>query len=159
MQLSSETIEKIDRLIPRYPEKRSAALPLLHLVQEEKGHVSPEAVEWIAAKLGLEPINLFELVTFYPMLRENPAGRHHIKICRTLPCALSGAYQTCEAFEEALGCKRDTTSEDGSYTIEFVECHANCGRAPVVMVGEELYENVDPAKAREMAERMKKGEF
>jgi NADH-quinone oxidoreductase subunit E len=159
MQLSSETLEKIDRLIPRYPEKRSAALPLLHLVQEEKGHVSPEAVEWIAGKLDLEPINIYELLTFYPMLRDKPAGRYHIKICRTLPCALGGAYKTCRAFEEALDCKRGATTADGSVTIEFVECHADCGRAPVVMVGEDLYENVDEDKAREMAEKMKKGEF
>lgn len=159
MNLKPETLEKIDTLIPRYPEKRSAALPLLHLVQEEHGHVSKEAMEWIAAKLDLEPINILELVTFYPMLKEEPAGRYHIKICRTLSCALAGAYKTCEAFEQALGCKRDHTAKDGSVTIEFVECHADCGKGPVVMVGEALYENVDEEKARELAAQIKKGEL
>jgi hypothetical protein len=71
--------------------KRSAALPLLHLVQEDQGYISNEAVEWIAARLGLQPINVYELVTFYPMFRQKPIGRRHIKVCRTLSCAPWGA--------------------------------------------------------------------
>jgi len=86
MKLQPATLQKIDAVIPHYPMKRSAALPLLHLVQEDQGFISPEAVEWIARKLELQPINIHELVTFYPMFRQQPIGRRHIKVCRTLSC-------------------------------------------------------------------------
>jgi len=159
MNLKSETLEKIDTLVPRYPEKKSAALPLCHLVQEDQGYLSNEAIEWIADRLELEPINILELVTFYPMLRTEPAGKYHVRVCRTLPCALAGAYQTCKQFEEAFNCKVGHTSEDGLATLEFVECHADCGKAPVVMVGEEEYTNVGVEQATELAEKMKQGEL
>lgn len=144
MDLSAETLEKIDKLIPRYPQKRSATLPLLHLIQEEKGFLSKEAVEWVAAKLELQPIQVWEVVTFYPMYRREPIGKVHVKVCRTLSCALVGAYKTCEKLEEALGCKRGETSPDGKFTIEFVECIADCGKGPVVQVDDKLYEKVTP---------------
>lgn len=159
MNLKSETIEKIDKLVPRYPEKKSAALPLCHLVQEDQGYLSNEAIEWIATRLELQPINILELVTFYPMLRTEPTGKYHVRVCRTLPCALAGAYQTCKQFEEAFDCEVGQTSEDGLATLEFVECHADCGKGPVVMVGEDEYTDVDPEAATELAEKMKKGEL
>ena len=105
MNLSEETLGKIDEVIPRYPEKRSAALMVIHLVQEELGSISLESCEWIADKLDLQPINIQELVTFYPMLREKPWGKKHIRVCRTLPCALRGSYGTCKTLEEKLGVK------------------------------------------------------
>ena len=159
MNLKSETIKKIDTLVPRYPEKKSAALPLCHLVQEDQGYLSNEAIEWIADRLELQPINILELVTFYPMLRTHPTGKYHVRVCRTLPCALAGAYQTCKQFEDAFGCKVGHTSEDGLATLEFVECHADCGKAPVVMVGEDEYTNVGTEEAAGLVEKMKKGEL
>ena len=159
MNLKQATIEKIDTLVPRYPRKRSAALPLCHLVQEDQGYLSNEAMEWIADRLDLEPINIIELVTFYPMLRTEPPGKYHIRVCRTLPCALSGAYKTCRRLEEALNVKVGQTSEDGLVTLEYVECHADCARAPVVMIGEEEYTGVDPERAEEMAAGIKSGKL
>src|ERR1043165_5521802 len=93
MNVPSELLAKIDEAISHYPvSKRSASLPLLHLWQEHFGFISDEAITWIAAKLELQPINVLELVTFYPMFRRQPAGRKHIRLCRTLSCALNGAY-------------------------------------------------------------------
>lgn len=155
MNLKPETLRRIDEVIPHYPVKRSAALPLLHLVQEDVGYISQEAVEWIAQKLELEPINVYELVTFYPMFRQKPIGRRHIKVCRTLSCALMGGYKTCETFEKEFGTHRGEVSSDGEVTIEFVECLASCGTAPVVMVDDELHEKVDEAKAKEIAAQIK----
>ena len=80
MNLKPETLRQIDEVITHYPVRRSAALPMLHLVQEDQGFLSAEAVEWVAAKLGLQPINVQELVTFYPMFRQKPIGRRHIKV-------------------------------------------------------------------------------
>jgi len=155
MNLKPETLQKIDEVITHYPVKRSAAMPLLHLVQEDQGYVSPEAIEWVAQRLELQPINIYELVTFYPMFRQKPAGRRHIKICRTLSCALVGGYQVCEEFRKQFNCAPGETSADGEVTLEFVECLASCGTGPVVMIDEELHEKVDPSKARALAARIK----
>ena len=146
----------MDEAISRYPHdrQRSAALPLLHLWQEHFGFVGNDAVTWIAAKLGLQPINILELVSFYPMLKESRGGKTHIRVCRTLSCALAGSYQLMENLCAATGIRRKidkegmhtpvSVSPDGNYSIEFVECLASCGTAPVCMVGDDLRENVDP---------------
>jgi NADH-quinone oxidoreductase subunit F len=145
----------MDEAIGRYPteHRRSAAMPLLHLWQEQFGFISDEGVLWIAAKLGLRPINILELVTFYPMFRQTPAGKTHIRVCRTLSCAAAGGYRLMENLCAATGIERRhhgdgmhnpiSVSADGNYSIEFVECLASCGTAPVCMIGEELHENVD----------------
>ena len=155
MNLTPETLQKIDEVITHYPVKRSAALPLLHLVQEEQGYISPDAIEWIAAKLELQPVNVYELVTFYPMFRQKPAGRRQVKVCRTLSCALVGGMQVCEEFRRQFNCDLGGTSADGEVTIEFVECLASCGTGPVVMVDDELHEDVDVAKAQAIAAQIK----
>src|SRR4051812_24716923 len=147
--------------IARYPQdrQRSAAMPLLHLWQEHFGFISDDGVNWIAAKLGLQPINILELVTFYPMYRRQPAGRTHIRVCRTLSCAMNRSYQLREQLAGA--CNIDLheqhdgngmhnpvrVSADGKYSIEFVECLASCGTAPVCMIGDGLHENIAPENA------------
>ena len=143
-QLKPETIAEIDAMIGQYPQKRSAVLMILHAIQEEKGFVSKEAMEWTAAKLELQPIDIYELVTFYPMLKETPMGKKQVKVCRTLSCALAGGYTVCERLQKALHCPLNGTSADGEFSIEFVECLASCGTAPVVMVDQKLHENVKP---------------
>jgi NADH-quinone oxidoreductase subunit F len=145
----------MDEAIGHYPpdQKRSAALPLLHFWQEHFGFITDDAVTWIAAKLGLRPINILELVTFYPMLREKRAGKTHIRVCRTLSCAMAGSYQVMEKLCAATGIKRGnhgdpvSVSADGNYSIEFVECLASCGTAPVCMVNDDLHENIQPDNA------------
>jgi NADH-quinone oxidoreductase subunit F len=157
----------MDAAIAQYPHdhRRSAAMPLLHLWQEHFGFIGDDAVIWIAAKLGLQPINILELVTFYPMFRQEPVGRTHIRVCRTLSCAMAGSYRLMENLCAATGIKRErqgeatsalrtdpscgehspiSVSADGNYSVEFVECLASCGTAPVCMVNEELHENVRP---------------
>jgi len=155
VNLKPETERVIEEVIPRYPSKRSAALPLLHLVQEDQGYIAPEAIEWIAEKLGVAPISIYELVTFYPMFRTKPIGRRHIRVCRTLSCALMGGYKTCAEFEKQFATRRGEVSPDGEVTIEFVECLASCGTAPVVMIDDDLHEKVDCAKARDLSGRIK----
>ena len=156
MTLKPETLQRIDEVIPHYPVKRSATLPLLHLIQEDVGYIPPEAMEWVAAKLELEPINVYEVVTFYPMFRQKPIGRRHIKVCRTLSCALMGGYKTCEAFEKEFNTQRGEISPGGEVTIDFVECLASCGTAPVVLIDDDLHENVDPQKAKQLSNQIKK---
>ncbi len=156
MNLKPETLRRIDDVITHYPVKRSAVLMLLHAIQEDVGFISKEAIDWVAAKLELQPINVYEVVTFYPMFRQKPIGRRHIKVCRTLSCALMGGYKTCEAFEKEFNTHRGEISPDGEVTIEFVECLARCGTAPVVMIDDDLHEKVDCAKAKQLSDQIKR---
>lgn len=151
----------LDEVVSRYPQKRSASLMFLHALQEHFGWISKEAVEWTAEKLGLQPINVYELVTFYPMFREEPIGKRHIRICRTLSCALEGSYELREHFCSRLGIDQNAhgpvTSDDGEFTIEFVECLASCGTAPVLMLDDDLHERVSLNRADEIIEKCRSG--
>lgn len=123
----------------------------LHAIQEKFGCITPEAMEWTAKKLGLEPINIYELVTFYPMFRTQKVGQYQIKVCRTLSCALGGSHALRDHFCKKLGLDASAhdvqTTKDGKFSVEFVECLASCGTAPVVMVNDDFYEGVTSQKA------------
>jgi NADH-quinone oxidoreductase subunit E len=142
---------RLDELVTHYPVKRSASLMFLHALQEHFGYVSKEAIEWTARKLGLQPINIYELVTFYPMFRQQPLGRAHVKVCRTLSCALAGSAGLREHFCKRLGldphAHTPQTTPDGKFTVEFVECLADCGNAPVVLLNDDLLPRVTTAQA------------
>ena len=153
-KVPAEMEAALDEVITHYPKKRSASLMLLHTIQERFGFVSEEAVHWVAKKLELQPINVLELVTFYPMLQRRPVGKWHLKVCRTLSCALAGSYKLHEGFCTKLGLDPHAhgaqTTKDGKFTVEFVECLAACGTAPVLMCNETLHENVNESKAVEI---------
>ncbi|MGF1657202.1 MAG: NAD(P)H-dependent oxidoreductase subunit E [Verrucomicrobiales bacterium] len=160
--LRPEFTAQIEEAILHYPlSKRSASLPLLHLFQEEFGYISEDAMVWIADKLELEPINILELVTFYPMFRQKPAGKNHIRVCRTLSCALAGSYGLKDTFCDLLGLDKHhdhhhepiQVSADGEFSIEFVECLASCGTGPVCMANDDFHENVTPARAEELVKK------
>src|SRR5438552_10198575 len=162
IQIPAELERKMDAAIARYPSehRRSAAMPLLNLWQEHFGFISDEASFWIAEKLGLQPINILEVVTFYPMFRQHPAGKTHFRICRTLSCAMSGGLKLMENLCANLGIQRPSDGEethnpiavsaDGTYSVEFVECLASCHTAPVCMVGEQLHEKVIAKSAADL---------
>ena len=162
MTLPPELEAKIDEVITHYPvSKRSASMPLLHLIQEHFGFISDEAITWVAQKLGLQPINILELVTFYPMYRREMAGKYHIRVCRTLSCAMGGSFKLLEEMCKAAGIERPAHGEhhggvlksaDGKFSIEFVECLASCGTAPVCMVNDDFYEGVAPGSAGALLE-------
>jgi NADH-quinone oxidoreductase subunit E len=146
--------EEIGELITHYPSKRSAALMLLHSIQQQFGYISRQAVEWVASRLVLQPINVYELVTFYPMFHAKPVGKYHLKVCRTLSCALGGSYELHEHFCRKLGLDPHAhgpqTTKDGKFTLEFVECLASCGTAPVMMCNDTFHEAVSEKRADEI---------
>lgn len=150
---------ELDEMITHYPRKRSASLMLLHAVQDHFGYISRQAVEWVAAKLDLQPINIYELVTFYPMFQQKQVGKYHLKVCRTLSCALGGSYGLHEHFCQKLGLDPHAhgpqTTKDGKFTVEFVECLASCGTAPVMMCNDSFYEGVSREKASRILEQCK----
>jgi NADH-quinone oxidoreductase subunit E len=162
--LPEEFITQIDEVVSHYPvSKRSAALPLLHLWQERFGYIGADGIEWIANRLELQPINILELVTFYPMFRQEPFGKFHVKVCRTLSCALGGSYKTLEHFKNLTGATGDEHgpmhSPDGRFTVEFVECQATCGTPPVVVINEDFHEKVDEAKVAELVRQCREKEL
>ena len=146
-QLESE----LNELVTHYPQKRSASLMFLHALQEHFGFISKEAVEWTATRLDLQPIHIWELVTFYPMFRQQPVGKNQIKVCRTLSCALGGSHKLYHHFCEKLGLDAQKhglqSTPDGKFSVEFVECLASCGTAPVMMCNDEFHEGVTSEKA------------
>ena len=148
---------EIKELLTHYPQKRSASIMLLHALQEHFGYVSKEALEWTAARLGLQPIHILELVTFYPMFRQQPVGKYHFKICRTLSCALAGSNKIYEHFCRKLGLDPHAhgiqTTPDGRFSIEFVECLASCGTGPVLMCNDAFHEKVTVEKAEELMKK------
>ena len=149
----------MNEVITHYPKKRSASLMLLHAVQEHFGYISRQAVEWIAAKLDLQPINIYELVTFYPMFQQAQTGKYHLRVCRTLSCALGGSNELHHHFCEKLGLDPHghgaQTTKDGKFTVEFVECLASCGTAPVMMCNDSFYEGVSQDRADKILEECK----
>ena len=158
----SNTLDaEVDELITHYPdgEKRSASLMVLHAIQDEHGHVDSEAMKWAAGKLDLQPLNLYELVTFYPMLREEPTGKYVLRVCRTLSCAMVGGMDLHKSLCRKL--KLDPkahglqTTEDGKFSIEFAECLASCGTGPVMMCNNDFYEAVDDEKSDEILDMCK----
>lgn len=152
--LSTQTLETIEALLPKYPQKRSCILPILHLIQEESGYISQEAMEWVAQKLELAPIQVYEVVSFYPMFTQEKVGKQHIKVCRTLSCALKGSHAVCQLLQDRLHCPVGETTPDGAFTLEFVECLANCHEAPVVQLNEDLLGHCDLKKAEELIQKL-----
>ncbi len=132
---SPETLERVARAVARYPRPGAALLPVLRLIQAEAGFISPEAERWAAGRLGLSPVRVREVVTFYTMFRRRPAGRTVIEVCRNLSCALAGAEDLVAFLRDRLGLApgRDTTS-DGRFTLLTVECLGNCDHAPCLQV-------------------------
>lgn len=162
LAIPADLASKIDEVITHYPvSKRSAVLPLLHLMQEHFRYINDDIVNWVAAKLGLEPIQVLEVVTFYPGFRQSAPGKYHIRVCRTLSCAMAGSYELMDSLCKAANIDRSHTdhhhpiavSPDGKYSIEFAECLASCGFGPVCMVEDDFFEKVDPAKAGELLAR------
>ncbi|MDD2710893.1 MAG: NAD(P)H-dependent oxidoreductase subunit E [Verrucomicrobiae bacterium] len=139
--------DKVEEILRRYPaSKRSAAMPVLHLIQENCGHIPADALEWAAGKLDMQPVQLMELVTFYPMYRQRPAGRYHIKVCRTLSCTLNGGKSLLDHLLRRLGVGLDETTSDGRFSVSQVECLASCHVSPCLMINDELHEGMTQEK-------------
>jgi NADH-quinone oxidoreductase subunit E len=158
--VTPELVAQADMRISHYPEsKRAATLPLLHIVQHHFGYISAPAIEWVAAKLDIEPIKVLEVVSFYPGFRQSAPGKFHIRVCRTLSCAMGGSYELMDRLAELTGIDRSASdshhhpisvSPCGKFSIEFAECLASCGSAPVCMVNDDFHEGVAHDKAEEL---------
>jgi len=127
-------LRKIEEAIGLYPEKSAALLPILHAVQDGAGFISPETEAWVAAKLGLQPARVREVVSFYTMFRRAPAGRSTLQVCHNVSCALAGAEDILRFISEKLGIGPGETTPDGAISLVTVECLGNCDHAPCLQV-------------------------
>jgi len=136
---SPELIKKFDEIVSRYPKgkQKSGLLPILHLVQAEYGWVSSPAMDKVAEYLGLQPIEVYEVATFYTMYFLRPQGKYVLEVCRTGPCGIVGAEKIMDHIEEKLGVKEGEVTPDGLFSWRGVECLAACGFGPVLQIGPE----------------------
>ena len=134
--LSAESLKKIDREIAKFPpeQKQSAVIAALVIAQDEKGWLSTETMDEVAKYLGMPPIAVYEVATFYNMYDLEPAGRHKVTVCTNLPCALSGGADAAEHLKQRLGVGFNETTADGRVTLKQGECMGACGDAPVLLV-------------------------
>ncbi|MFB3818455.1 MAG: NADH-quinone oxidoreductase subunit NuoE [Candidatus Methylomirabilales bacterium] len=144
--IPEETRARFEELVKRYPERRSALIPILHEVQAEVGYLSPEAVDWVARFLGLSPADVMSVASFYDMLSLEPQGRHVVYVCQNLSCSLLGGERLVRHLEARLGIRAGETTPDGRITLRRMECLASCGTAPVIQVDGIYHERMTPEK-------------
>jgi len=155
--LTDTTRAEMREIIARYPKPRSALLPMLHLVQSVEGFVTPEGIAMCAEELGLTKAEVGAVATFYTMYRRRPAGQYHVGVCTNTLCAVLGGDAILESLEEHLGIAHNETTEDGTVSLEHIECNAACDYAPVVMVNWEFYDDQTPSSARELVDACRAG--
>src|SRR5919109_192435 len=142
-RLTPENVHRAEDTIALYPHKRSALIPLLHLVQEQEGWLTEDAMAHVAELLDLTPAEVYGTASFYDMLFTEPVGKHLVAVCTNIACLLSGGYELLEHAEERLGVKAGGTTPDGEFTLEESECLALCGEAPCLTVNWRFFGRVD----------------
>jgi NADH-quinone oxidoreductase subunit E len=139
--------EEIEKLCAKYPQRRSALIMVLWIVQQKVGWVPQEAMKEVAEIFGVTPTEVYEVVSFYTMFQQKPTGRHHIAFCHTLSCAITGAYEAIDYIRGKFGFEEgENISKDGRFSMEEVECIGACANAPAMLVGETLYGNLTPQR-------------
>lgn len=151
-EFSEKTRKKIDGIVARYPQKEAAILPLLHIAQQEFGCISPDSEKRIADILGLKPIRVREVLTFYTMLNREPVGKYNIQVCSNLSCSLLGAEKLIDYLKEKLGIEPGQTTEDKKFTLSLVECLGACEQAPCMMINFDYFGNLDKKKIDKILE-------
>jgi NADH-quinone oxidoreductase subunit E len=149
MQFSEQSLREVQRIIDFYPEgkQKSAVIPVLHIAQQENGGwLSTEAMDYVASILKLDPIEVYEVATFYSMYNLKPVGRYMFEVCQTGPCMLNGSDNIINYIGEQLGIKPGETTPDGMFTLKTVECLGACGYAPMMQLGNHFREHLTKDK-------------
>src|SRR5882757_2175292 len=154
-KFSDEKLKKVAEIVARYPEgkHKSALLPVLHLAQDEfGGWLSPETMDYVASLLKLDPIEVYEVATFYSMYNLKPVGRYLFEVCQTGPCMLNGSDQIIDYIKEKLHIGVGETTADGLFTLKTVECLGACGYAPMMQLGKHFREHLTKEKVDQIIE-------
>jgi len=149
--------ERAAEIIARYPNPRSALLPLLHLVQAAEGFVSTDGIAFCADQLGLSEADVTGVVSFYTMYKRHPVGEYHVGVCTNTLCAIMGGDTIHTELRDHLGVEDDQPTPDGKVSLEHVECNAACDYAPVMMVNWEFFDNMTPESARQLVDGLRAG--
>jgi len=155
-RLNPENLARCRQLISLYPHPRSALIPMLHVAQEQDGWLTPEAMEDVAGLIGISPAEVYGTASFYDMFFTEPVGRHLVSVCTNIACLLNGGYELLRHIEERLGAA-GTTTADGEFTVEEVECIALCGQAPCLAVNWRFFGKVTPDSFDTLAEDLRSG--
>jgi NADH-quinone oxidoreductase E subunit len=139
LEFSAHSQQRIERVVARYPQKQAALLPVLHIAQDEFGHLPDEALELVAHTLDLAPAHVYGVITFYTMFHREKQGRHELMVCTNISCMLRGAYDILAYLEKKLGIKPGETTPDGAFTLVEEECLAACANAPMMICGTEYF--------------------
>lgn len=159
MKFSDQKLKEVEKIIQRYPEgkHKSALLPVLHLAQEEfGGWLSAETMDYVASVLNLQPIEVYEVATFYSMYNLKPVGRYMFEVCQTGPCMLNGSDNIIKYIYEKLGIKPGETTTDGMFTLKTVECLGACGYAPMMQLGKTYREHLTKEKVDAIIEECRR---
>jgi NADH-quinone oxidoreductase E subunit len=156
-RLSDANVALAKEIISRFPRRRSALIPIVHLAQEQDGYVTEDAMEHVAELLGIEPAEVFGTASFYEMFKFEPVGRYCVNVCTNIACQLLGAYELLEHAEERLGIKAGNTTGDGLFTLEDVECIAACTEAPAIQVNYRYRYKVTPVDLDRLIDDLRAG--
>lgn len=148
--MQPETRQQINALFEKYPQRRGALLPALYLVQAESGYVSADQAREVAELFELQPVEVWEVLTFYNMFYTTPQGRHHVYVCTNLPCSLRGGRSMLKQIEANLGVHAGQTTSDGRISLGHEECLGSCGTAPVMRVDGVYHEDLDLPRAMQI---------
>jgi NADH-quinone oxidoreductase subunit E len=155
--LSDELLKKFDRLISRYPLKRSAIVPCLLFAQDEVGFISDEVIEEVARRVEVRPIEVIENIGYYSMLHRNRLGKYNLQVCTNVSCMLRGGEQILEHCKKRLGIAHKETTPDGLFSLEEVECLGACCGAPAMQVNYDFYEDLTPGKVDALLQKLRGG--
>ena len=158
-RLTQENVRRAEVIIARYPQRRSALIPLLHLVQEQDGHLTEDGMKHLAELLDVTPAEVLGTASFYEMFKRHEVGRYLVGVCTNISCMLLGAYELLEHAESTLGVRAGGTTADGTFTLEQMECLAACGGAPCVQVNYRYFENVTPADFDRLVADVREGKL
>ena len=156
-RLNAQNLEMANAIIKRYPRARSALIPLLHLAQEQDGWVTPEAMEHVAELLDITPAEVLGTCSFYEMFKREPVGKYLVNVCTTVPCLMLGGPELLEHLESKLGVRAGATTDDGTFTLNEVECVAACTQAPCLLVNYRVFGPLTDADASQLVDDLNAG--
>jgi NADH-quinone oxidoreductase E subunit len=150
VNITEKAEAQLQKIIKRYPSSRSAVMPALYIAQEHFGYISDAAVQWVASRLELPPVQIMEVASFYTMYYKKPVGKYHFQVCRTLSCAIRGSKDICTHLKERFGVEPHEVTPDGQFSFEQVECLGSCGTAPMCQINDRFFENLTKEKLEQI---------
>ena len=156
LEFSAQSKQRVERVVAQYPQKQAALLPVLHIAQDEFGHLPDPVIELVAKTVDVSPAHVFGVVTFYTMFHRARHGRNELMVCTNISCMLRGGYEILHHIEQKLGIKAGQTTPDGAFTLVEEECLAACANAPMMICGDQYFLDLDEKKVDMILDDLRK---